>query len=128
MIVTCLAVIMATLVVWVLAVRQKRLRDAKSQCQYQNKAHIDTPLIAHAITQKVPISLMMSTLSLPLAPDGATDYLVPNQSLKAISDTLTYRKNGAPGRIRTCDPQIRNLVLYPAELRAQPFAHDACSL
>ena len=63
MIVTCLAVIMATLVVWVLAVRQKRLRDAKSQCQYQNKAHIDTPLVAHAITQKVPVSLMMSMLS-----------------------------------------------------------------
>ena len=27
-------------------------------------------------------------------------------------------KNGAPGRIRTSDPQIRSLVLYPAELRA----------
>ena len=27
-------------------------------------------------------------------------------------------KFGAPGRIRTCDPKIRNLVLYPAELRA----------
>ena len=25
---------------------------------------------------------------------------------------------GAPDRIRTCDPQIRNLVLYPTELRA----------
>ena len=24
---------------------------------------------------------------------------------------------GVPDRIRTCDPQIRNLVLYPAELR-----------
>ena len=24
---------------------------------------------------------------------------------------------GDPGRIRTCDPQIRNLMLYPAELR-----------
>ena len=29
---------------------------------------------------------------------------------------------GAPGRIRTCDPQIRNLVLYPTELRA-PLSH-----
>ena len=27
------------------------------------------------------------------------------------------RKNGAPERIRTSDPQIRSLVLYPAELR-----------
>ena len=25
---------------------------------------------------------------------------------------------GAPGEIRTPDPQIRSLVLYPAELRA----------
>jgi hypothetical protein len=27
-------------------------------------------------------------------------------------------ETGAPGRIRTSDPQIRSLVLYPAELRA----------
>ena len=26
--------------------------------------------------------------------------------------------NGAPGKIRTPDPQIRSLVLYPAELPA----------
>jgi hypothetical protein len=31
---------------------------------------------------------------------------------------------GAPGRIRTADPQIRSLVLYPAELRAL-VAHRA---
>jgi hypothetical protein len=31
--------------------------------------------------------------------------------------------NGAPGRIRTCDPKLRRLVLYPTELRARaaPF-------
>jgi hypothetical protein len=28
-------------------------------------------------------------------------------------------RNGAPGRIRTSGPQIRSLVLYPAELRAR---------
>src|SRR3990167_9945241 len=28
-------------------------------------------------------------------------------------------KNGAPDRIRTCGPQIRNLMLYPAELRVR---------
>ena len=28
-------------------------------------------------------------------------------------------RNGAPERIRTSDPQIRSLVLYPAELRAR---------
>jgi hypothetical protein len=29
------------------------------------------------------------------------------------------KKTGAPGEIRTPDPQIRSLVLYPAELRAR---------
>ena len=40
-------------------------------------------------------------------------------------ERLTWRESalggavaGAPGRIRTCDPRIRNPVLYPAELRA----------
>lgn len=37
------------------------------------------------------------------------------------SPTLGIRssalKNGAPGTIRTADPKIRGLVLYPAELR-----------
>ena len=30
-----------------------------------------------------------------------------------------FIKIGAPGGIRTPDPQVRSLVLYPAELRAQ---------
>ena len=30
---------------------------------------------------------------------------------------LLARKTGDPGAIRTRDPQIRNLVLYPTELR-----------
>jgi hypothetical protein len=29
-----------------------------------------------------------------------------------------WKRSGAPERIRTSDPQIRSLVLYPAELRA----------
>ena len=28
-----------------------------------------------------------------------------------------YYITGAPGTIRTCDPQYRKLMLYPAELR-----------
>jgi hypothetical protein len=34
---------------------------------------------------------------------------------------------GAPGEIRTPDPQIRSLVLYPAELRAhrRVFSEDS---
>lgn len=39
--------------------------------------------------------------------------------------SVKYLKaNGAPERIRTSDPQIRSLVLYPAELRAR-FAKAA---
>ena len=36
---------------------------------------------------------------------------------------IFLRKNGAPERIRTSDPQIRSLVLYPAELRAPGAGH-----
>src|ERR1700761_6389608 len=33
--------------------------------------------------------------------------------------SFTVHRNGAPEEIRTPDPQIRSLVLYPAELRAR---------
>ena len=32
---------------------------------------------------------------------------------------VVWLENGAPGTIRTSDPQIRSLMLYPAELRAR---------
>ena len=35
----------------------------------------------------------------------------------AISSAI--ERNGAPGAIRTPDPQIRSLMLYPAELRVR---------
>jgi hypothetical protein len=28
-----------------------------------------------------------------------------------------FERCGDPGRIRTCDPQLRRLMLYPTELR-----------
>jgi hypothetical protein len=31
---------------------------------------------------------------------------------------IRHRSEGAPGRIRTCDPRIRSPLLYPAELQA----------
>ena len=39
-----------------------------------------------------------------------------------------YEVNGAPEEIRTPDPQIRSLVLYPAELRARNIAGMGVSL
>jgi hypothetical protein len=43
--------------------------------------------------------------------------LLRDISLKVPDNVV---KNGAPEEIRTPDPQIRSLVLYPAELRALP--------
>ncbi len=38
---------------------------------------------------------------------------------RKMQATDMKKGNGAPERIRTSDPQIRSLVLYPAELRAR---------
>ncbi len=47
----------------------------------------------------------------------------PNAEFALLLNNLKERKlkknDGAPERIRTSDPQIRSLVLYPAELRAR---------
>ena len=40
---------------------------------------------------------------------------------------IRFWRNGALGKIRTPDPQIRSLVLYPAELRARRMANGALS-
>jgi hypothetical protein len=42
----------------------------------------------------------------------------PRQFLGKVALAQIFDFVGAPGRIRTSDPQIRSLVLYPAELRA----------
>ena len=52
---------------------------------------------------------------------------------KAVTQTAFFlgvhrRKNGAPGAIRTPDPQIRSLVLYPAELRVRMPCGEGGSL
>lgn len=36
------------------------------------------------------------------------------------ADGSRFHADGAPGKIRTPNPQIRSLVLCPVELRAQP--------
>ena len=53
---------------------------------------------------------------------GAKDLTAPRQPFRCPGVTHVSRldtgTDGAPERIRTSDPQIRSLVLYPAELRA----------
>ncbi len=39
-------------------------------------------------------------------------------SYRRAEGPMESRSRGTRGRIRTCDPQLRRLVLYPAELRA----------
>ena len=41
-----------------------------------------------------------------------------SSDLSGLSLYLIARVNGAPGRIRTCDPRLRRPMLYPTELRA----------
>jgi hypothetical protein len=41
------------------------------------------------------------------------------------ADGITAGQDGAPGRTRTCDLEIRRLLLYPAELRGHVPAADA---
>src|SRR4051812_30010663 len=41
-----------------------------------------------------------------------------NERMREIGVDRVF-ENGAPGTIRTSDPQIRSLMLYPAELRAR---------
>ena len=36
-----------------------------------------------------------------------------------VRKSLILKGNGAPDRIRTCDPCLRRAVLYPAELRVR---------
>ena len=40
------------------------------------------------------------------------------RAIRPLDQCPVLFRNGAPERIRTSDPQIRSLVLYPAELRA----------
>src|SRR3546814_11044944 len=41
------------------------------------------------------------------------------KKLPPACPATTRGRNGAPGAIRTPDPQIRSLMLYPAELRVR---------
>ena len=52
--------------------------------------------------------------------DGGRQRMVARQPYEACQLAALAREEiGAPGTIRTSDPQIRSLVLYPAELRAR---------
>ena len=60
---------------------------------------------------EVPADLLARLPESPQSP--------PSFGEVADDDSLSTRKRGAPGTTRTCDPQVRSLVLYPTELRAR---------
>ena len=47
--------------------------------------------------------------------------MAKNENCKILILLIHLEKDGPPGEIRTPDTQVRSLVLYPAELRA-----DSC--
>ena len=57
-------------------------------------------------------------------PTGTTCKSIRTKSVTHVSG-MDPGKLGAPGKIRTPDPQIRSLVLYPAELPV-PSRRDGC--
>ena len=64
---------------------------------------------------------VLSALSRRLSP--RCDVARNDQSVTRAAETSHVKlRDGAPGEIRTPDPQIRSLVLYPAELRALGLA------
>src|ERR1700745_2112114 len=72
---------------------QNRIWSALSNLEQKTRATLDDPI---------------GTRLSPMSPVRLVTYVSGPDMLSS----------GAPGRIRTSDPQIRSLVLYPAELRA----------
>ena len=49
---------------------------------------------------------------------------IPCALLKRFYEMVSFPDIGVPERIRTSGPQIRNLMLYPAELRGPRFHYS----
>src|SRR6185312_9875527 len=56
--------------------------------------------------------------TMPSAPESLKPFATRARFRRA-GEASEQQQSGAPGAIRTPDPQIRSLVLYPAELRAR---------
>ena len=82
-----------------------RARVRRALCAKQRFARAERP-------QAMPAGRARIFLSRSFQPPGA-------KNKSPLARALIF---GAPGEIRTPDPQVRSLILYPAELRAQK--HD----
>jgi hypothetical protein len=59
------------------------------------------------------------TSSEPFQPAKTVSKTVSTPKKETVRITQCIEKYGGPGAIRTPDPQIRSLMLYPAELRVR---------
>ncbi len=89
-----------------------RSTSQTSRCRARSRPPCRTDGIAHEISTTDNVRPGAPTS--PHEPSRITTRLAGGRS-----GLWTMLKNGAPERIRTSDPQIRSLVLYPAELRAR---------
>ena len=73
---------------------------------------------------------MQDIIHLPRPVTGDCLMRVAHTVLTCDEESRAWRmQDGAPGEIRTPDPQVRSLMLYPTELRALlNFAHHADGL
>ena len=60
-------------------------------------------------------------------PSGRSDSGVAPACARARSARIMPGRIGAPDRNRTCNPQLRRLVLYPVELRARAWSEQRAS-
>src|SRR5262249_46580986 len=78
--------------------------------------------LRHFFVRKADSKYCKSVRDFPAcAPMTAARYAGPSPAYGCLAAPFRSRseRNGAPERIRTSDPQIRSLVLYPAELRVR---------
>src|SRR5262245_14489106 len=61
----------------------------------------------------------MPTAEGPPRPTSSLAPVATGYPLTSPSHRTDILSGGVPGRIRTCDPQLRRLMLYPAELRGR---------
>lgn len=86
------------------------------------RGFVGSSLNASYLVASPPETTNSARASWPAKPKTAGDSRQrrqkPRQKKKPAISRLPASQYGAPGRIRTSDPQVRSLVLYPAELRA----------
>ena len=75
--------------------------------------------VANTRPRQLALSKRVPYASVELPPSGALTSLGAHETEKPHTRWGFSVSNGAPGEIRTPDPNVRSVVLYPAELRAR---------